>query len=81
MRVFPWPGETRILPKTRPSRPIRCDVWIVKRMRYPTDKPTDQQTDRPTDTASYGCFVAPKNFTAASIFNAPKLQSNDNILR
>ena len=32
--------------KTRPSRPIRCDVWIVERMRY---RPTDQ----PTDTASY----------------------------
>ena len=30
---------------TRPSRPIRCDVWIVERMRYPTDQPTD--------TASY----------------------------
>ena len=27
---------------TRPSRPIRCDVWIVERMRY-------RQTDRPTD--------------------------------
>jgi len=32
--------------KTRPSRPIRCDVWIVERMRY---RPTDRQTD----TASY----------------------------
>ena len=35
--------------KTRPSRSIRCDVWIVKWMRYPTDQPTDQ----PTDTASF----------------------------
>ena len=35
--------------KTRQSRPIRCDVWIVERMRYPTNRPTD----RPTDTASY----------------------------
>ena len=26
-----------------------CDVWIVERMRYPTNQPTDQ----PTDTASY----------------------------
>ena len=34
---------------TRPSRPIMCDVWIVERMRYPTDRPTNQ----PTDTASY----------------------------
>ena len=33
---------------TRPSRPIRCDVWIVDRMRYPID----QQTDRLTDTNS-----------------------------
>merc|ERR1712002_1334507 len=32
--------------ETRPSRPKRCDVWIVERMRY-------QPTDRPTDTASY----------------------------
>ena len=31
------------------SRPIRCDVWIVERTRYPTDEPTDRQTDRPTD--------------------------------
>ena len=31
--------------KTRPSRQIRCAVWIVKRMRYqPTDRPTDQRT-------------------------------------
>ena len=31
--------------KTRPSRPIRCAVWIVERMRYrPTDQPTDQRT-------------------------------------
>ena len=51
------PNNRRIQPllnargriKTRPSRPIRCDVWIVERMRYPTDRPTDQQTD----TASY----------------------------
>ena len=41
-RLFQWP-MTR---KTRPSRPIRCAVWIVERMRY-------RPTDRPTDTASY----------------------------
>ena len=45
--------------KTRPSRPIRCDVWTVERMRYPTDQPTD--------IASYNykqrCFVAPKKVT------------------
>ena len=35
--------------RTRPSRPIRCNVWIVERMRYPTDRPTNW----PTDTASY----------------------------
>ena len=28
--------------KTRPSRPIRCDVWIIERMRY---QPTDRQTN------------------------------------
>ena len=39
--------------QTRPSRPIRCDVWIVERMRYPTNQLTDQPTDQPTDTASY----------------------------
>ena len=39
--------------ETRPSRPIRCDVWIVERMRYPTDQPTDRLTNRPTDTFSY----------------------------
>ena len=32
--------------ETRPSRPIRCDVWIVEWMRY-------RPTNRPTDTASY----------------------------
>ena len=31
---------------TRPSWPIRCDVWIVERMRY-------RPTNRLTDTASY----------------------------
>ena len=36
--------------KTRPCRPIRCDVWIVERMRY---QPTNRPTDRPKDTASY----------------------------
>ena len=35
--------------KTRPSSPIRFDVWIVERMRYPINQPTN----RPTDTASY----------------------------
>ena len=44
--------------QTRPSRPIRCDVWIVERMCYPTDQPTN----RPTDGHSqlWRCFVAPK---------------------
>ena len=32
--------------KTRPSRPIRCDVLIVEQMRY-------RQTNRLTDRASY----------------------------
>ena len=36
--------------QTRPSRPIRCAVWIVERMRY---QPTDRPTNRPTDKASY----------------------------
>ena len=27
--------------QTRPSRLIRCDVWIVERMRYPTDQLTN----------------------------------------
>ena len=26
--------------RTRPSRPIRCDVWIDERMRYPTNRRT-----------------------------------------
>ena len=30
---------------TRPSRPIRRAMWIVERMRYPTDRPTDRQTN------------------------------------
>ena len=29
------------MPRTWPSGPIRCDVWIVERMRYPTDRPTN----------------------------------------
>ena len=33
------------LHRRRPSRPIRCDMWIVERMRY-------RQTDRPTDGQS-----------------------------
>ena len=38
-KTFPPPLEVSI---TRPSRPIRCDVWIVERMRYrPTDRPTN----------------------------------------
>ena len=43
--------------KTRPSRPIRCDVWIVEQMRYPTN----QLTDRPTNGHSqlWRCFVTP----------------------
>ena len=36
--------------EARPSRPIRCDVLIVERMRY---RQTDQPTDQPTDRASY----------------------------
>ena len=48
---------------TRPSRPIRCDVWIVERMRYPTDRPTN----RPTDTASYrGDLSHPKNLNIST---------------
>ena len=43
--------------KTSPSRPIRCDVLIVKQMRYPTDLPTDQPTNHQTQP---GGFVAPK---------------------
>ena len=46
---FDWDGETR------PSPPIRCDVWIVERMRYPTD----QQTHRPTDITSYRGALSP----------------------
>ena len=48
-RLSPWLRRGSEYYQTRPSRPIRCDVWIVKQMRYPTDRPTDQ----PTDTASY----------------------------
>ena len=29
-----WISENRMNKKTRPSRQIRCDVWIVERMRY-----------------------------------------------
>ena len=36
--------------KTRPSRPIRCNVLILERMRY---RRTDRQTNQPTDRASY----------------------------
>ena len=32
---------THMSERTRPSRPIRCDVWIVERMRYPTNRPTN----------------------------------------
>ena len=47
IRLFIWCS-------TWPSRPIRCDVWIVERMRYqPTNRPSNQPTNRPTDTASY----------------------------
>ena len=31
---------------TRSSRPIRCDVWIVEQMRYPTNRQTDRASDR-----------------------------------
>ena len=42
------PTWEQLVEKTRPSRPIRCDVWIVERMRYPTDRPTDRPTDQRT---------------------------------
>ena len=53
-----WSKQSRKLIRTRPSRPIWCDVWIVERMHYqPTDRPTNQPTNRltnqPTDTAGY----------------------------
>ena len=51
-------GLPLYLKERRPSRPIRCDVWIVERMRYPTDRPTDQPTDGHSQL--YRCFVAPK---------------------
>jgi len=45
-----WTHPNSLADYLRPCRPIRCDVWIVQRMRYrPTNRPTDQQTD----TASY----------------------------
>ena len=44
---------------TRPSRPIRCAVWIVERMHYPTDRPTNRQTDRHSQLQR--CVGAPKN--------------------
>ena len=49
-----------LIKKTRPSRPIRCDLWIVEQM-------LNQQTDRPTNQLTNGqsqlkrCSVAPKN--------------------
>ena len=45
---WPWKWKNETF-KTRPSRPIRCDVWIIQRLRY---QPTNQPTDRATDTAS-----------------------------
>ena len=42
MTVLPCIRPCRYVNVTRPSRPIRCDVWIVERMRYqPTNRPTD----------------------------------------
>ena len=35
--------------KNKAKQANRCDVWIVKRIRYPTNQPTN----RPTDTAKY----------------------------
>ena len=31
--------------RTRPSRPMRCDMWIVEWMRYPTNQPTNRRTE------------------------------------
>ena len=42
-------GRQPLTQKTRPSRLIRCDVWIVERLRYRTDRPTVRPTDWPTD--------------------------------
>ena len=38
---------------SRPSRPIRRDVWIVERMRFPTDRPTDQRTQPVVEVFSH----------------------------
>ena len=43
MRSIPH-AMVKTMKITRPSRPIRCDVWIVERMRYPTDQPTNRPT-------------------------------------
>ena len=45
--------------KTRPCRPISCDLWIVEQMRYPTNSPTDRPTNGHSQLKR--CFVAPKN--------------------
>ena len=45
--------------ETRPSRPIRCGVWIVEQMRYPTNRPTNQPTDGHSQLLR--CLVAPNN--------------------
>ena len=44
--------------ETRPSRPIICAVWIVKRMGYPIDRPTNQPTDGHSQLLR--CFGTPK---------------------
>ena len=38
--------ENKRIEKTRPSRPIRCDAWIVERIRYPPNRPTDRASNR-----------------------------------
>ena len=56
-------AQPQILEKfkeTRPSRPIRCDVWIVERMRYPTDQPTDQRTQPVIEVLCRTVRLAPK---------------------
>ena len=45
-----WPLSLCFDTETMPSRPLRCDVWIVERMRY---RQTDQPTNRPTVRPSY----------------------------
>ena len=60
--------------RTRPSRPIRCDVCIVERMRY-------RQTDQPTDghIRLLRCFVAPKNLNENLIYTKEKMIKNKSL--